>query len=86
MAAQSKKTGSAVTAPKGRATAARDQRGGRRRFLSPTMEWVLAVILFLVALAVLFYFLRDVRSTTGGTTLGADVASIVTPSAPPVAT
>lgn len=60
------KTGSAHTEPKGRATAARSEMGARRSFLSPTMEWILAVIVFLLVLAGIFYFFGDIRSTLGG--------------------
>lgn len=60
------KTGSARTEPKGRATASRNADTGRRSMLSPTMEWVLAVIVFLLVLALIFYFFGDLRSTLGG--------------------
>lgn len=72
MASRSK-TGSARTAPKGRATASRNEARSGRSFLSPTMEWVLAVIVFLLVLAAVFYFFGDIRSTLGGTTAPADV-------------
>ncbi len=61
------KTGSARTEPKGRATAARSDRGGRRSLISPTMEWILAVVVFLLVLALIFYLFGDIRSTLGGT-------------------
>ncbi|BAN04498.1 hypothetical protein [Ilumatobacter coccineus] len=73
MASRSK-SGSARTAPKGRATASRNEARSGRSFLSPTMEWVLAVVVFLLVLAAIFYFFGDIRSTLGGTTSPADVS------------
>lgn len=66
MASTGKSTGNKAsqTAPKGRATMPRDARIGRRRLLTPRLEWALAIIVFLIVLAVIFYVFRDVRATT----------------------
>ena len=57
---------------------------GRRRFLTPTMEWVVAGIVILAVLAVIFVVFGDVRSTTTGAPLdGATVAADAT--LPPIA-
>lgn len=61
-------SGKARTAPKGRATAPRGATSGRRSILTPRIEWALAILVFLIVLALIFYFLGDVRSTQGGTT------------------
>jgi hypothetical protein len=57
---------SAFTAPKGRATKARNDDDGRRPFLGPTMQWVLVVVAALAIMVGVFYLGRDVRSNTGG--------------------
>ena len=75
MGSKSQKSGSARTPPKGRATTARNERTGRRRLLTPTLEWVLAIIALALVFAAIFYFLGDVRSNTGGTT-GAPLTAI----------
>lgn len=68
--AKSVKQGKAYTAPKGYATVHKGSEARRRR-LSPTMEWIIAGIVFVLVLAALFYFGSDFRSggTGGGTAL-----------------
>lgn len=57
----SAKHGKAYTPPKGRPTV--HNTGERRRSrLSPTMEWVIAGIVFVLVLAAIFYFGSDFRS------------------------
>jgi hypothetical protein len=75
------KTGSARTEPKGRPTTKRDTGRSRRSLISPTFEWILAVVVFLLVLVAIFYFLGDVRSTQGS--LAAGVPLEVTVPSPP---
>ena len=66
------KHGKAYTPPKGRATV-HPTGAARRGRISPTMEWVIAIIVFVIVLAAIFYFGSDFRSGGGGT--GAGVAA-----------
>lgn len=59
-------SGSAVTPPKGRATRARNDGGRSRRFISPKLQWTLAILGMLLVLAAIFYFGRDVKSDLNG--------------------
>ena len=59
-------SGSSVTAPKGRATRARNDDASGRSFIGPTMQWVLVIVAGLAIMGGLFYFGRDVRSDLGG--------------------
>jgi hypothetical protein len=59
-------SGSAVTAPKGRATKARNDEDGGRSFMGPTMQWVLVVVAALAIMGGIFYFGRGARSDLGG--------------------
>ena len=59
-------SGSAVTAPKGRATASRGATSERGSRLSPTMEWVIALVVVLVVLVGVFLIWGDVRTPLGG--------------------
>lgn len=67
-----------VTAPKGRATRARNEATGGNRFLGPTMQWVGIVVVALIVMAGIFYFGRDFRSNTGGGHSGAPADGIAT--------
>ena len=73
------RSGSARTEPKGRATTPRDARLGRRRLLTPRLEWALAIIVFVILLAVLFYVFRDVRATTAAPPAPVPPAATVAP-------
>ncbi|MFK7919664.1 MAG: hypothetical protein AB8G14_16435 [Ilumatobacter sp.] len=69
-----------TTAPKGRATRARNEAVGGNRFFGPTMQWVGIVVVALIVMAGIFYFGRDFRSNTGGGHSGAPadgVAAVV---------
>lgn len=59
-------SGKAVTAPKGRATRARNQDLDGSSFFGPTMQWILVIVAALAIMAGIFYFGRDVRSDLGG--------------------
>lgn len=83
MSAKSTNAGKARTDPKGRATMPRNAVLDRRRLLTPTMEWVLAVIVIIAVLALIFVVFGDVRSTThSGAPLGAAAAQTVAVLAP----
>lgn len=60
------KQGKAYTPPKGRATV-HNTGDARPKRLSPTMEWIIAVIVFVVVIGAIFYFGSDFRSAGGGT-------------------
>lgn len=64
MATNSK--GSARTAPKGHATPARNSDVGGRNLLTPTVQWILVVLVGLLVMAVIFYFGSDLGSGGGG--------------------
>ncbi|MEM1332329.1 MAG: hypothetical protein AAGG08_02630 [Actinomycetota bacterium] len=77
MSSKSKATGSAVTAPKGRATAARGASTGRSSRVSPTMEWLIALVVVVAVIAAIIWIWGDVRSPLGGHSgLGPDVAPV----------
>jgi hypothetical protein len=59
-------SGSATTAPKGRATRGRSDADEGRSFMSPTMQWVLAVLVVLAIIGGILYFGRDIGSNYGG--------------------
>lgn len=59
-------SGKAVTAPKGRATRARNEAVGGRSFFGPTLQWVLVIVATLAVLGAIYYFAGDVRSDLGG--------------------
>ena len=63
--AESIKQGKAYTPPKGRATV-HNTGAARGNRISPTMEWVIAGIVFLIVLGAIFYFGSDFRSGGGG--------------------
>lgn len=65
----SKSTGSARTAPKGRATPGRGGDTGGRRLLTPTMQWLIAIVVGLAILGGIMYMLRDENAGIG---LGGD--------------
>ena len=53
-------SGSARTAPKGRATPARNADDRGRTFLTPTIQWILAAIAGLAIFGAIVYFGSDV--------------------------
>lgn len=59
------KQGKGYTAPKGRPTVHKSAARSSRR-MSATIEWTLAIIVFLVVLAAVFYFGRGLRTAGGG--------------------
>ncbi len=59
--------GSGRTAPKGKATPARNSGGGERAILSPTIQWILVAIVGLLVIAAIIYFGSDFGD--GGTTV-----------------
>jgi len=59
------KQGKGYTPPKGRATVHNTGEVARSR-ISPTMEWVIAGIIFVIVLGAIFYFGADFRSAGGG--------------------
>ena len=65
MATSEVKSGKGYTAPKGRPTV-HPIRGGSSGGLSPMMQWLLALIVFLVVLGAIFYFGRGFRTAGGG--------------------
>jgi hypothetical protein len=65
MATSEVKSGKAYTAPKGRPTV-HPTAGGSRHGLSPVMQWLLALIVFLAVLGAIFYFGRGFRTAGGG--------------------
>lgn len=72
-------SGSAVTPPKGRATRSRAQAGQRRSAISSKLQWTLVVIAAFVALGILYFFVRDVRSNASGQPAApTDIPAVVT--------
>jgi hypothetical protein len=59
------KSGKGYTAPKGRPTV-HPTGEDTSRWMSSTMEWVLAGIVFIAILGAIFYFGRDFNSGGGG--------------------
>lgn len=59
------KRGKGYTPPKGRPTRHRDGTVRRSR-LSPTMEWVIAIIVMLVVLGAIMYFFADIGGGGAG--------------------
>lgn len=72
---QPKKPRKGYTAPKGRPTTHNTGRAKRGR-LSPTMEWALAGIVFILVLGAIFYLGRGLRSAGQGAPLPAAVVQI----------
>ena len=58
-------SGNAQTAPKGRATRARNA-PARRSLFGPPTQWVVVTVVALVIIGGIFYFGRNVSSTFGG--------------------
>lgn len=58
-------SGSARTAPKGRATPARNADDRGRTFLTPTIQWILAAIAGLAILGAIIYFGSDIGDGGG---------------------
>ncbi len=59
-------SGSAFTAPKGRATRSRNDAAGGRRFITPKLQWALVILAAALALGAFFYLGSDVRSDYNG--------------------
>ena len=64
------------TAPKGRATTSQALEE-RRRWLSPTMEWILLVVAVIVIVVAIVYFGRNVTGGGGGGHNGTAVIQVV---------
>ncbi len=58
--------GSAITAPKGHATAGRGETTERRPRVTPMMEWIIAIVVIVAIIAGLFVIFGDVRTPLGG--------------------
>ena len=58
-------TGSARTAPKGRATRARSDGRATRGRLSSTVQWIIVIVVALAVAGTIMYLARDVRTNTG---------------------
>ena len=74
MATSEVKRGKGYTAPKGRPTV-HPTPGGSGRRLSPTVQWLLALVVFLVVLGALLYLGRGFRTAGGGAQGGPPVAA-----------
>lgn len=59
-------SGSARTAPKGRATPGRYSSGGGGSLLTPTVQWILVTLVGLLILAAIVYFGSDLGDGGGG--------------------
>ena len=59
-------SGSARTAPKGKATPARNARSGDRTYFTPTIQWILVVIAGLAIVGAIIYFGSDFGDGGGG--------------------
>ena len=59
-------SGSAHTAPKGRATPARNADDRGRTFLTPTVQWILAAIAALAIFGAIIYFGSDMSGGDSG--------------------
>lgn len=62
---QPRKSRKGYTEPKGRPTT-HNTGAAKRNRMSPVMEWILAVIVFILVLGSIFYFGRGLRSGGGG--------------------
>ncbi len=76
MAKNEVKSGKAYTAPKGRPTVHRTGQSQGRR-LPSTVQWGLAILAFLIVLAVIFYIGRNFRTAGGGGALEAHAPAMV---------
>lgn len=68
---------SSITAPKGRATRARNEQVGGNRFFGTTMQWVVLLVVAVIVMALIFYFGRDFRSEVGAPGDGAATAAAI---------
>lgn len=59
-------SGSARTAPKGKATPTRDSEDGGWTFFTPTIQWILVVIAGLAVFGAIIYFGSDIGGGGGG--------------------
>jgi len=58
-------SGSARTAPKGKATPTRNSGDGGQTFFTPTIQWILVVIAGLAVLGAIIYFGSDIGDGGG---------------------
>ncbi len=58
--------GSAITAPKGHATAGRGETTERGPRITPMMEWIIAIVVIVGIIAAIFVIFADVRTPLGG--------------------
>ena len=70
-------SGSARTAPKGKATPTRDSDDGGRTFLTPTIQWILVVIAGLAIFGAIIYFGSDIGGGGGGGNHGLAPVAVV---------
>ena len=70
-------SGSARTAPKGRATPGRHSSGGGGSLLTPTVQWILVTLVGLLIIAAIVYFGSDLGDGGGGDHSGLAPASVV---------
>ena len=59
-------SGSARTAPKGKATPTRAANGGDRTLFTPTIQWILVAVAGLAILGAVIYFGSDIGDGGGG--------------------
>ena len=59
-------SGSARTAPKGRATPGRHSSDGGGSLLTPTLQWILVTLVGLLVIAAIIYFGSDLGDGGGG--------------------
>jgi len=79
----SKSTGSARTAPKGRATPGRGRDGGGGRLMTPTMQWIIVIVVGLAILVGIMYLLRDESADIGSGDPGGPAPSVAALAAVP---
>ncbi len=73
---------SARTAPKGKATPARNSGGGEGTLLTPTIQWILVVLFGLLVIAAIIYFGSDFGDGGSGVTQsGLAAIAVVEPTA-----
>jgi hypothetical protein len=61
-------SGSGRTAPKGKATPARNSGSGERTLLTPTIQWILVTLVGVLVIAAIIYFGSDFGDGGGGIT------------------
>ena len=78
-------SGSARTAPKGRATPTRRTSDGGRTFLTPVIQWILVAIAGIAVLVAIIYFGSDIGDGGGGVNHSGLAPVAVVEGDPPVA-